>query len=233
MDDKKVQQLQKLLGYQFKNVDILIEAFTHASVAQDRLVSNERLEFLGDSVLALVICKQLFDEFPDYLEGDLTKIKSMLVSRKTCAAVANELKFTDFAKLGKGMESTKAVSGSIAAGILEAIIAAIYIDGGFDAAREFILRLYDPLIETVDAEHHHENFKSLLQQSAQQLFAATPLYEKLDEKGPDHNKCFEMAAAIGSRSFPSAWGPTKKEAEQKAAYNALVELKIINEDQKP
>ena len=117
------------------------------------------------------------------------------------------------------------------AGILEAAIAAIYIDGGFEAAREFILRLYDPLIETVDAEHHHENYKSLLQQSAQQMFASTPLYEQLDEKGPDHNKCFEMTATIGKRRFPSAWGTTKKEAEQKAAQNALVELNIINEDQ--
>jgi ribonuclease-3 len=205
MNERKLQQLQDLLGYHFKNKDILIEAFTHASVASDRLVSNERLEFLGDSVLALVICKQLFDQFPDYLEGDLTKIKSMLVSRKTCASVVNELNFTDFAKLGKGMEATKAVSGSIAAGILEAVIAAIYIDGGFDAAKEFILRLFDPLIENVDAEHHHENFKSLLQQSAQQMFAATPIYEKLDEKGPDHNKCFEMTATIGNKRFPSAW----------------------------
>ena len=232
MDKRKLQQLQVLLGYQFKNTDILIEAFTHASVAEDRLVSNERLEFLGDSVLALVICRELFKRFPNYLEGDLTKIKSMLVSRKICADVINKLNVIDFAKLGKGMASTRAVSGSIAAGILEAIIAAIYIDGGLNAAKKFILRLYAPLIETVDAEHHHENFKSLLQQNSQQMFATTPLYELLDEKGPDHNKCFEMTATIGHRRFASAWGPTKKDAEQKAAYNALVELGIMESGQK-
>lgn len=232
MDEKQLSQLQELLGYQFNDTELLIEAFTHASVANQRLQSNERLEFLGDSILGLVICKQLFDQFPDYLEGDLTKIKSMLVSRKTCSKIINGTSLTDYLKVGKGMASTKAISGSIAAGIFESIIAAIYIDGGFEAARDFILNLYASLIETVDASHHHENYKSLLQQSAQSMFSATPVYELLDEKGPDHNKCFEVDAVISHRHFPGAWGQTKKEAEQNAAYNALVELGIITEAKK-
>ena len=231
MEEKQLQQLQQLLDYQFKDNDLLVEAFTHASVANQRLASNERLEFFGDSILAIVICKKLFEKFPNYLEGDLTKIKSMLVSRKTCAKVANELGISTFVKVGKGMGETKAITGSIAAGILEAIIAAIYLDGGMDAAEEFILRLYDSLIAKVDAEHHHENFKSLLQQHAQFKFNSTPIYELLDEKGPDHNKCFEMTALIDNRYFPSAWGTTKKEAEQKAAYKALVELEVIEPEE--
>jgi ribonuclease-3 len=232
MDKKQLFRLQDTLGYRFNDIEILIEAFTHSSVADERLQSNERLEFLGDSILGLVICKQLFDQFPEYLEGDLTKIKSMLVSRKTCAMIVNDINLTDFVKVGKGMESTKAISGSIAAGIFESIIAAIYIDGGFESAQDFILRMYESLLETVDADSHHENFKSLLQQTAQRIFAATPIYELLDEKGPDHNKCFEVDAIIGHRHFPSAWGHTKKEAEQNAAYKALVELEIIQPEKK-
>ena len=228
MDKKSITQLQKLLGYHFNDTHLLIEAFTHASVADERLTSNERLEFFGDSILALVICRELFNKFPNYLEGDLTKIKSMLVSRKTCAIIANDLCVPDFAKVGKGMSKTKAVSGSISAGILEAIIAAIYIDGGMAAAEEFILRIFAPFIDKADAEHHNENFKSLLQQFSQRKFSSTPVYELLDEKGPDHNKCFEMCAVIDLNHFQSAWGSTKKEAEQKAALKALIQLKVLN-----
>lgn len=216
-----------MLSYRFENKSLLVEAFTHASVADERLVSNERLEFFGDSVLALVICRQLFEKFPNYLEGDLTKIKSMLVSRKTCSKIANELGIPDFAKVGKGMAETKAVSGSISAGILEAIIAAIYLDGGMQAAEDFILRIFAAYVEAADAEHHNENYKSLLQQFSQRKFTSTPVYELLDEKGPDHNKCFEVCAVIDLNHFPSAWGSTKKEAEQKAAQRALVELKVL------
>ena len=227
MDDNSIARLQELLGYQFNNSKLLIEAFTHASVADERLLSNERLEFFGDSILAFVVCQKLFEKFPGYLEGDLTKIKSMLVSRKTCAKIANDLEVPEYAKVGKGMSGTKAISGSISAGILEAIIAAIYLDGGMSAAEEFILRVFEPYIQSSSADHHHENYKSLLQQFSQRKFQSTPIYELLDEKGPDHNKCFEMCAVIDLNHFPGAWGTTKKEAEQRAAYRALVELKVI------
>jgi ribonuclease III len=232
MDHQNIAELQELLGYQFNNPGLLIEAFTHASVADSRIASNERLEFFGDSILAFVVCKKLFEKFPNYLEGDLTKIKSMLVSRKTCAAIANALQVPEYAKVGKGMSGTKAISGSISAGILEAIIAAIFIDGGMESAEEFILRIFEPLIEKTNAEQHHENYKSLLQQYSQRKFQATPVYELLDEKGPDHNKCFEMCAVIDLNHFPGAWGSTKKEAEQKAAQRALIELKVIKQQVK-
>ncbi|MBA7621500.1 Ribonuclease 3 [subsurface metagenome] len=227
MDEEALQKVEQIVGYQFSNRTLLSKAFTHSSAVDNRLLSNERLEFLGDSVLAVVICQILFERFPGYLEGDLTKIKSMLVSRRTCARVTKQLGLLKFLKVGKGMASSRALSGSLAAGLLEAIIAVIYIDGGSEAARSFILRTFASLINQADAEQSQGNFKSLLQQYAQQQLNATPVYELLDEKGPDHNKCFESQVVIGERHFLSAWGANRKEAEQKAAFNALVELGIL------
>jgi len=230
MNAESVQQIQQILDYQFKDLQFLQEALLHSSAANDRLCSNERLEFLGDSVLSLVICKTLYDRFPEYLEGDLTKIKSRLVSRKTCAQVANRLGLPGFMQVGKGMESTRAMSGSVAAASLESVIAAIYLDGGMEAAQAFILQAFDPMIIEADAEQHQENFKSLLQQHCQQEHNCTPMYELLDEKGPDHNKCFEIAVVIRHHRYPGAWGVTKKEAEQGAALNALLEIGLIQDD---
>jgi ribonuclease-3 len=227
MDDATKRQIESIVDYKFSDKNLLARAFTHSSAVDNRLQSNERLEFLGDSVLALIICQALFERFTSYLEGDLTKVKSMLVSRGTCARVAKQLGLQKFLKVGKGMTSSRALSGSLAAGVLETVIAAIYIDGGLDAARSFILKFFGPTIEQADAEHVQGNFKSLLQQYAQEQFNVTPNYVLLDEKGPDHNKCFELEVAIASQRFPSAWGTNKKEAEQKAAFNALVELGVL------
>ncbi|MGB2864649.1 MAG: ribonuclease III [Sedimentisphaerales bacterium] len=227
MDEEILRQIEQIIGYEFSDKNLLVKAFTHSSAVDDRLMSNERLEFFGDSVLAVVICQALFDNFTNYLEGDLTKIKSKLVSRETCAQISGQLGLQKFLKVGKGMVSNRALSGSLAAGVLETIIAAIHIDGGFEAARDFILRIYGSLIEQSDAEQDHGNFKSLLQQYSQEQFNATPSYVLLDEKGPDHNKCFELEVTIEDRHFPSAWGSNKKEAEQKAALNALVELEVL------
>lgn len=229
MNPDTVQQIQAVLEYRFKDTAFLDEALTHSSLADDRLNSNERFEFLGDSVLSLVTCKTLFERFPTYLEGDLTKIKSRLVSRKTCAKIANELGLPDFMRVGKGTDHTKAMSGSIAAASIEAIIAAIYLDGGMDAAEAFILRVFGPMIDEADAKAHQENYKSVLQQHCQKEFGRTPMYHLLDEKGPDHNKCFEIAVVINHQEYASAWGVTKKEAEQKAALNVLVELGIVEQ----
>lgn len=227
MDNETVQQIQHVLNYTFTNPQYLKEAFTHSSHADDRLQSNERLEFLGDSILSLVICKTLFERFPNYFEGDLTKIKSRLVSRKTCAKIANELGLPDFVKVGKGMDQTRAITGSIAAASLESAIAAIYLDGGMEAAESFILNLFTALIDETDAEQHQENFKSLLQQHCQQQYNCTPVYELLDEKGPDHNKCFEVGVVIRHQRYQGAWGITKKDAEQKAAYKTLIEMGLL------
>jgi len=232
MDQDILQQIEQIIDYKFSDNNLLVEALTHSSAVDNRLLSNERLEFLGDAVLGVIICQALFDNFKDYLEGDLTKIKSKLVSRETCAAICGQLGLQKYLKVGKGMVSNRALSGSLAAGLLESVIAAIYIDGGFEAARDFILRIYNSMIEQADAEHDQGNFKSLLQQYSQEQFTATPSYVLLDEKGPDHNKCFELEVVIDDRHFPSAWGTNKKEAEQKAAFNALIELGILKKTAK-
>jgi ribonuclease-3 len=229
MNEEALQQIEQIVGYEFSSRNLLTKALTHSSGVENRLLSNERLEFLGDSVLAAVICQTLFERFPAYLEGDLTKVKSMLVSRRNCARIAKDLGLQKYLRVGKGMASSRALSGSLAAGLLEAIIAVIYIDGGFEAARSFILRTFASLIDQADAEQTQGNFKSLLQQYAQQQFNTTPGYEMLDEKGPDHDKCFESEVIIGDRHFTSAWGTNKKEAEQKAAFNALVELGVLED----
>lgn len=231
MKESNLGQLEELLGYQFKDQSLLARAMTHSSLANYRSDSNERLEFFGDAILDLVICETLFKRFPDYQEGDLTKIKSMLVSRKTCSRVASRLDFPRFAKVGKGMEKSRAMAGSISAGIFEAVVAAIYLDGGQQAAKDFILKLFTPLIDKANSRQHHENFKSLLQQHCQRQFSTTPDYLLLDEKGPDHNKCFEVGVVIDHRHFPTAWGVTKKDAEQKAAYNSLVELEVLEPEE--
>ncbi len=227
MNEEVLQQIEQIIGYKFSDSDLLAKAFTHSSAVDNRLLSNERLEFLGDAILAVVICQSLFERFSGHLEGQLTKVKSMLVSRETCARVTKQLGLQKFLKVGKGMASSRTLPDSLAAGLFEAIIAAIYIDSGLGAARNFILKTFASLIEQADAEQAQGNYKSVLQQYAQEQHSVTPVYALLDEKGPDHNKCFESEVSVAERHFPSAWGANKKEAEQKAAFNALVELGIL------
>jgi ribonuclease-3 len=219
-----LDECQKAIGYQFRQPDLLRAALTHASGADTRLASNERLEFLGDAVLGLVTCEQLYLRFPDYQEGDLTKIKSVVVSRRTCARISRILSLGDFLFLGKGMHLHTAVPASMLADVFESLVAAIYLDGGLDAAKPFILRYVGPEIESVAEGAHGGNYKSLLQQVAQREFGATPQYHLLDEKGPDHSKCFKVAASIARHRYAAAWGRNKKEAEQKAAMNALAQI---------
>lgn len=228
MDRRDLQQIEQIIGYHFKQPELLEKAFFHASSVGDRILSNERMEFLGDAVLGLVICQALYERFPAYLEGDLTKIKSVLVSRRTCAKVIKNFGLQDYLLVGKGMSGSKSITGSLSSALLEAVTAAIYEDGGIEAAREFLLTGFGPMIDRADAEQANGNYKSLLQQHAQQRMGVTPIYNLLDEKGPDHNKCFEAEAVIADRHFSSGWGTNKKEAEQKAAYNALIELGLLH-----
>src|SRR5262245_8222929 len=219
-----LEECQKVIGYTFRQPDLLRAALTHTSGADTRLASNERLEFLGDAILGLVTCEQLFHRFPDYLEGDLTKIKSVVVSRRTCARISRSLNLGDYLFLGKGMHLHTAVPASLLADVFESLVAAIYLDGGLEPARQFILKHMGPEIEAMAEGAHGGNFKSLLQQVSQREFNATPQYHLLDEKGPDHSKCFKIAAVIGRYTHAGAWGRTKKEAEQRAAMNALAQI---------
>jgi ribonuclease-3 len=220
-----LEECQETIGYRFLKPDLLKAALTHTSGADTRLASNERLEFLGDAVLGLVVCEQLFLRFPEYQEGDLTKVKSAVVSRRTCARISKNLNLGDFLFLGKGMHLQLAMPANLLADVFESLVAAIYIDGGLEAVKPFILKHIGPEIEEVAEGAHAGNYKSHLQQVAQREFNETPQYLLLDEKGPDHSKCFKVAAFIEKQAtFPAAWGRNKKEAEQKAAMNALAHI---------
>jgi len=225
--DFTLQSCQEAINYQFNDVEFLRKALVHASAADTRLESNERLEFFGDAVLGMVVCHELFMRFPNYLEGAITKIKSMIVSRRTCTRIAKNLDLGRFLSVGKGMISLSKLPNSCISAAFESVIGAIYLDGGYDAARDFILCHVNDLINDTDASQHQGNFKSMLQQHAQRVMNFTPVYEVLDEKGPDHSKCFEVGVVIANRRFVSAWGPSKKDAEQLAAFYALQELNML------
>jgi ribonuclease-3 len=185
------------------------------------------MEFLGDAVLDLVICEALYLKFPQYLEGDLTKLKSAVVSRRTCAEVSREIKLDELLIIGKGISSRADMPPSLAAAVYESIVAALYLDGGFDVAKTFVLRTMSPKVDSIAATVHQQNYKAVLQQYAQKTLGGTPLYELLDEKGPDHSKCFEVCVTVDGRRFSSGWGTNKKMAEQKAALLALEELGLM------
>ncbi len=223
-----LDQAANILGYRFQNPALLVEALTHASSADHRLQSNERMEFLGDAILGQVVCEYLYHTFPELQEGDMTKIKSAVVSRRVCAQISREIDLAGMLNLGKGMTGRPSLPSSIAAAVLESIIAAIYLDGGIEPTRKFILDHMKPHIHEAENSTHHRNFKSVLQQYAQKCLPQNPSYVLLDEKGPDHAKAFEVCVEVNGRRFGSAWANAKKEAEQKAALNALNELGLIH-----
>jgi len=233
VQQEAISQCQEVLGYQFSDPEILATALTHSSVAPSRQESNERLEFLGDAVLALVICRELYGHRDELTEGEMTKVKSVVVSRTTCAEVAREIGVCEQLFLGKGMSRRGQLPVSVAAAVFESIIGAIYLDGGLEPAAEFLLRHLRPHMAEALANEHQQNYKSMLQQYAQRRLGLTPEYELLDEKGPDHSKCFEIAVSMEGRHFPSAWGKTKKQAEQGAAHLALAELGLLAGDDLP
>lgn len=222
--DSKITQCEQAIDYQFRDRALIELALTHASVSRTRIESNERLEFLGDAILGAIICEILYHRFPDYPEGELTRIKSSLVSRTTCAIVARQLGMSRFLLLGKGLLTHQEIPSSILAGVFESVVGAVHLDGGPVAAQSFVERAMATVLEQEAEPQLTRNYKSLLQQMSQKQFGATPLYHVLDEKGPDHSKCFKISAAIGSQIYGAAWGASKKEAEQRAALNALCEI---------
>lgn len=223
-------ECESVIGYQFKDLSLLTAALTHASGAQHRLASNERLEFLGDSILGVIVCERLFRHYPQYLEGDLTRIKSVVVSRQTCAKISGELGLERFLILGKGMSVHRTVPSSLLADVFESLVAAIYLDGGMKGARRFVETHIDPQIEEVASGESGDNYKSELQHYAQRELGCTPTYVMVDQKGPDHNKSFKIAAQVGQDTFAPAWGRSKKEAEQKAAKKAIEQFSDTSTD---
>ncbi|MDA0657800.1 MAG: ribonuclease III [Planctomycetota bacterium] len=215
---------EERVGYSFQDRLLLLAALTHASSADHRLASNERLEFLGDAILGAVVCEYLYHRFPRYLEGDLTKIKSVIVSRQSCAQVSRKLGLQEFLIVGKGMSQAEDVPPSLLSDVFESLVAAVHLDGGPDASREFVERHVQTVIEEAVRRGAELNHKSQLQQRVQRELGFPPTYDVIEETGPDHSKSFKISARIGDRLFFPAIGRNKKEAEQRAAGNALAEL---------
>lgn len=239
MDVRAKSNAEAAIGYTFADAKLLEEALTHSSmsgetseaeVASNGKTSksnNERMEFLGDAVLGLCVCTALYRKYPHLREGDMTKIKSHAVSRETCAAIARKLGLEKHLILGKGMLMSRTLPTSLGAAALESVIGAIYLDGGYDVAAKFIEPLFGPVIDKAARSGHQQNFKSVLQQYAQQELGGTPQYRILDEQGPDHAKAFKICVEVGGRKFEACWGATKKKAEQDAALIALKELGLV------
>ena len=215
---------QSQMGYTFRNNELLRTALTHASGADTPSQSNERMEFLGDAVLGYIICEHLYTMLPNTPEGDMTKVKSSVVSRFTCQKICKQLGLDKFLILGRGLGQSNRIPDSIFANTLESFIAAVYLDGGMKEARKFVLRVFQQDIEEMLQNGDAHNYKSILQQHCQRLEGITPEYKVLDVQGPAHRKTFNVQVRVGNRAFPSAWGITKKEAEQRAAENALAVL---------
>ncbi|WP_390621064.1 ribonuclease III [Stieleria neptunia] len=227
---EKLLRCQQLIDYQFKDQELLRFALTHASGASHRLASNERLEFLGDSILGFVICSWLYEEYPEYNEGDLTKIKSAVVSRRTCGKVACQIGLDECLIVGRGVTRNRSYPRSLVSDVFESIVAALYLDGGHDIVRARLKTWLRGEVEMAVTSQGATNYKSTLQQRAQRDIACTPLYRLKREMGPDHRKSFLISAVINGEEYTAAWGTNKKEAEQKAAANALAEM---NDDPLP
>ena len=227
---QKAIELADLVDYQIQDLDLLTAALTHASSVSTRVESNERLEFLGDAILGLFVCEMLYREYPDLMEGELTRIKSVVVSRATCAKITGQLRLHHYLILGKGMAPHDRLPESLLADVFESLVAAYYLDGGAEVARKFIERYIGPEIDSVVAGTSGENYKSRLQQLVQRQTGETPAYVLMEEKGPDHMKMFRIAARVGGTTYEGKWGTSKKEAEQSAAKRAL---KALYDDAEP
>lgn len=225
-----LNNLEKKLKINFHNQNLLKQAFTHLSYLNESnkdICSNERLEYLGDSILSFVISQWLYEKFPDYPEGDLTNIRSFLVKTKSLALIAGNLRLGDYLFLSKGEASAGGQNNPLLlANTLEALIGAIFIDQGLEITREFIKRHFQPLLnESADLDMI-KGYKSRLQEKIQAKTKQAPVYQTLKEEGPDHSKTFTVAVLSGKKVIAVGTGKSKQIAEQKAAQAALEKLKI-------
>ena len=223
MSDLKT--FQELIGYTFTNEQLLKQALTHSSYANEKhmkkLSDNERLEFLGDAVLEVVSSEFLFNNYPNLTEGQLTKLRASIVCEPTLATCTESIHLGDYLLLGKGEEHTGGrTRKSILSDAMEAVIGAIYLDGGFANAKEFVLKF---IMTDIEHKHLFYDSKTILQEVVQGEHEQLT-YVLLGETGPDHDKTFEVGVLIGRKEISTGKGRTKKAAEQEAAYQALLAL---------
>ena len=238
MNEERVQTLMGLeerLGWHFADILLLDNALTHRSFVNENIAAhcrdNERLEFLGDAVLELTVSDMLMRKFPDHAEGELSKLRASVVNERPLAELARRFGIGDHLLLGKGEEGSGGrTKPSLLANAFESVIAAMYLDGGFDRTASFIGRLFEPLIEERDFSTVYRDYKTAVQEMSQILFREMPRYLVISETGPDHDKRFETSLMIGERLIATGMGRSKKEAEQHAAKTAIEELRKIETD---
>ena len=224
----RLEELQKHLGLKFKKPDLLDLAFTHRSYTNehgDHIGDNERLEFLGDSVLALIVNEYLYTIFPDQPEGVLASIKSRVVSGTALARIAEEMSLTRYLLLGKGERDTGGTGRlSTKENLLEALLGAVYLDKGLDEARKFILPHVKNLVSNVNKIDEIRDYKTILQEHCQKMHLKLPSYKLLSETGPDHDKVFTVKVTVVKVGEASAKGKSKRKAEQNAAKKILQKI---------
>lgn len=227
--ENRLKSLQEQIGYFFSDPGLLDMALTHRSFINEnvafRLRDNERLEFLGDAVLDLCISDLLMRRYPDFNEGKLSRMRSVLVNEFPLAELGRKYSLGEYLRLGRGEEvSGGRAKTSILANAFEALVAAIYLDGGFDLTLSMMERIFEPMLEQGESEMLFRDFKTQLQEVSQEIFKTIPKYSLIDERGPDHDKTFVVQLAISNRILTTGTGKSKKEAEQAAARRALQEL---------
>jgi len=219
--------IQQQIVYTFKNEELLERALTHKSYAHENkvLAHNERMEFLGDAVLNLVVSEYLMKICPDATEGDLSRLRAAVVSEPALAAIARTIKLGDYLLLGKGEDQTGGRDkDSLLADSLEALIAAVYLDAGTDATEAFILRFFDDVIKKSCTQRISLDYKTVLQELCQERLKQLPEYRVISETGPDHQKQFQIEISLKGKVHGHGIGKNKKEAEQRAAKEALARL---------
>ncbi len=227
LTEQEIQEFESKIGYTFKNKDLLIQAFTHSSQVNEQKINKkpdyERLEFLGDAVLEMISSAYLFKTYPDKKEGEMSKIRASLVCEPALAYCSEQLEIKKYIQLGKGEEATGGRNKeSIIADVMEAVIGALFLDGGIDESKKFI----DSYVLTnADSMQMFSDSKSILQEIAQGEGLGDIRYEICGESGPEHDKIFEVRVFVGDKNLGEGTGKTKKAAEQKAAYQALLVLK--------
>lgn len=223
-NDPQLSHLQEQLGYKFKDAGLLLRGLTHISHGRGKAgTHNETLEFLGDAVLDLAVSDLLMRRFPDKSEGDLSKMRASLVNAAALAEKATLLRLGDLLLMGKGEErSGGRQKKSILAGVFEALLGAVYRDGGYEASRRVVERYFARDIE--ETTLGQQDYKTRLQEISQMLFHEPPVYKLVAETGPDHEKRFVTEIAVGGKVLGRGEGRSKKQSEQEAAEKALAEL---------
>ena len=221
-----MEQFENIIGYQFQNKNYLRQALSHSSYANEmrlsKLANNERLEFLGDAVLELMSSEYIFSSNVEMYEGEMTKLRASLVCEPTLAMCARQIKLGEYILLGKGEIATGGSNrDSILSDAFEAVIGAIYLDGGFTNAKEFVMKF---VLDDIDSKKLFFDSKTILQEMVQADYKEPLVYRLIGESGPDHDKVFTVAAIVDGKELSQGSGKTKKAAEQAAAYQAILKL---------